>query len=160
MPTNILRKLEIAVERKVVAAQSRTTLPRSAPWRSNCRAGARARERRIRQEWSALNRFMACSRVWRRVCLDGTIHSCGALRVGLHFSLSFLALTIARAKSQCARRSCARRTTPKGTSHAPSHCNDAASSRQRGSRSKYWGRDLWSVPILPCGVHRLVRREQ
>ena len=32
MPTNILRKLDIAVERKVVAAQSRTTTAEQRAW--------------------------------------------------------------------------------------------------------------------------------
>src|SRR4029077_6026147 len=97
MPTNILRKLDIAVERKVVAAQSRTTLPSSAPWRSNCRAGCTS-ARRPNSTRVTLNGFMACSE-----SLPATIHNSGALRVGHYFGLSSLAPTIARAKKADAR---------------------------------------------------------
>src|SRR6476660_7717470 len=60
MPTNILRKLDIAFERKVVAAQSRTTTPSSAPGRSNCRAGCSS-ARTPNRTRVTLNGFMACS---------------------------------------------------------------------------------------------------
>src|SRR4029077_4147844 len=97
MPTNILRKLDIAVERKVVAAQSRTTLPSSAPWRSNCRAGCTS-ARMPNSTRVTLNGFMACSE-----SLAPTIHNSGALRFGHYFGLSSLAPTIARAKKADAR---------------------------------------------------------